>query len=278
MSCHFSSNDLSAEEALKWFADCGNTDAGYLQAHWSRFQYTYEFAMAPVSQGARLDILDVGCHWLHNALLYARAGHRVTCIDGSALVEHPSVIAAAERMGASLLPMRRMETGDGLLVLPDNSVDLVLFCEIIEHIAFNPIPFWKEIYRILRPGGRIIITTPNALYHRSIDTQINRLLSGRGGFGITVNDIMETGTYGHHWKEYSLPELRDYFARLSSDFDTSRHVMATREEDLNATLGPISELVAACADVRAHSIYLDVVLTRKDAGISISPPWIPPQS
>lgn len=89
---------------------------------------------------------------------------------------------------------------------------------------------------------------------------------------------METGTYGHHWKEYSLPELRDYFARLSSDFDTSRHVIATREEDLSATLGPISELVAACANVRAHSIYLDVVLTQKDAGISISPPWIPPQS
>lgn len=99
--------------------------------------------MAPVGQGARLDILDVGCHWLHNALLYARAGHRMTCIDGSALVEHPSVIAAAERMGARLLPMRRMETGDGLFVLPDNSIDLVLFCEIIEHIAFNPIPFWK---------------------------------------------------------------------------------------------------------------------------------------
>lgn len=99
--------------------------------------------MAPVGQGARLDILDVGCHWLHNALLYARAGHRMTCIDGSALVEHPSVIAAAERMGARLLPMRRMETGDGLFVLPDNSIDLVLLCEIIEHIAFNPVPLWK---------------------------------------------------------------------------------------------------------------------------------------
>lgn len=278
MSYGFSPTDFSAEEALKWFEDCGDTDAGYLRAHWSRFQSTYEFAMAPVDPSARLDILDVGCHWLHNALLYARAGHRLTCIDGSALVEHTSVIAAAERMAARLLPMRRMETGDGLRALADNSIDLVLFCEIIENIAFNPIPFWKEIYRILRPGGRIVITTPNAFYHRSIDTQMNRLLSGRGGFGITVNDIMATGTYGHHWKEYSLPELRDYFAKLSRDFDTSRHAMPTRAEDLNTMLGPISELVAACADVRAHSIYLDVVLTQKDAGISISPPWIPPQS
>jgi hypothetical protein len=33
---------------------------------------------------------------------------------------------------------------------------------------------------------------------------------------------MGTGTYGHHWKEYSAAEMRTYFSLLSDDFQVVR--------------------------------------------------------
>ena len=44
----------------------------------------------------------------------------------------------------------------------DNSFDIVYSIEVIEHLR-NPYDFIKEIYRVLRPGGKIIVTTPNIL-------------------------------------------------------------------------------------------------------------------
>ncbi len=44
--------------------------------------------------------------------------------------------------------------------LSDNSVDIVFATEIIEHLS-NPIPIIEEAFRILKPGGIAVVTTPN---------------------------------------------------------------------------------------------------------------------
>jgi 2-polyprenyl-3-methyl-5-hydroxy-6-metoxy-1,4-benzoquinol methylase len=47
------------------------------------------------------------------------------------------------------------------LDLPDESVDCVTFQEVIEHLE-GPAVAVKEINRVLRPGGVLVVTTPNA--------------------------------------------------------------------------------------------------------------------
>lgn len=44
--------------------------------------------------------------------------------------------------------------------LPDNSFDFVISFQVIEHIKKDH-DFVKEIHRVLKPGGKMIITTPN---------------------------------------------------------------------------------------------------------------------
>lgn len=44
--------------------------------------------------------------------------------------------------------------------LPDNSVEVVISLETIEHIK-NPEKFIKEVKRVLVPGGQFIVSTPN---------------------------------------------------------------------------------------------------------------------
>lgn len=46
------------------------------------------------------------------------------------------------------------------LAFPDNSFDFVIMFQVIEHIG-NDRAMIAEIHRVLRPGGRLIVTTPN---------------------------------------------------------------------------------------------------------------------
>jgi len=43
----------------------------------------------------------------------------------------------------------------------DNSYDMVLAMEIIEHVH-SPFFFLEECFRVLKPGGKLILTTPHA--------------------------------------------------------------------------------------------------------------------
>lgn len=57
------------------------------------------------------------------------------------------------------------------LPLADASADVVTAVETIEHLE-NPRAFCRELHRIVRPGGWIVITTPNQLSVLSLLTLI----------------------------------------------------------------------------------------------------------
>jgi len=56
----------------------------------------------------------------------------------------------------------------------DSSFDIVYSIEVIEHLT-NPVDFMKEIFRILKPGGRLILSTPNIL---NINSRISYVTTG----------------------------------------------------------------------------------------------------
>ncbi len=53
------------------------------------------------------------------------------------------------------------------LPIGDRSFDLVVAAEVIEHLE-NPRAMCREIFRLLRPGGRLVLSTPNNESWRSI--------------------------------------------------------------------------------------------------------------
>lgn len=60
----------------------------------------------------------------------------------------------------------------------DNYFDYVIFMEVIEHI-YNPEYVLSEINRVLRPGGKLILSTPNIL---NISSRFRFLIEGSYNF------------------------------------------------------------------------------------------------
>src|SRR6185312_10294986 len=51
---------------------------------------------------------------------------------------------------------------------PDAHFSTVLCCELLEHLFEDPMHLMSEINRILKPGGHLVLTTPNVGSLRSI--------------------------------------------------------------------------------------------------------------
>ncbi len=69
-------------------------------------------------------------------------------------------LACAQAMNADV-PNITYEKNDALnLSYPDGTFDLIVSCEVIEHVG-DPRRMLAEIHRVLRPGGRAVLTFPN---------------------------------------------------------------------------------------------------------------------
>lgn len=264
-------DSLSACQAF--FAEF-SVDQSYLSHHYPRFDVTRRELHATRSLAPGSAVLDVGAHWLHQAALYATDGMRVTALDLSLTMADPGVAAAAAAIDIRLLANDDLEHIPALEAVADNSFELVLFTEIIEHITFNPVAMWRELYRVLKPGARIVVTTPNYYAIRGRLWNPRRPLFRSGG-GITVSDILEMHTYAHHWKEYSLRELVAYFRRLSPDFDCikAKH-MPEYAEGYNGT--PAKWLVRQLeryVPILRPNLHFEVLLREKASGIVVEPSW-----
>ena len=81
----------------------------------------------------------------------------------------------------------------------DASFDLVLFCEIIEHLLIDPVAVLAEIRRVLKPGSYLILTTPNV----SRLENVTRMIAGANLY----DPYSGYGPYGRHNREYNKHEL-----------------------------------------------------------------------
>jgi 2-polyprenyl-3-methyl-5-hydroxy-6-metoxy-1,4-benzoquinol methylase len=84
---------------------------------------------------------------------------------------------------------------------PSGSFDLVIFTEVLEHIAItDPRVVLGEIRRVLRPGGRVVLSTPNVANLSNVVALI------QGGNVFWPPEIFY-GSVDRHNREYAPNEL-----------------------------------------------------------------------
>jgi len=85
--------------------------------------------------------------------------------------------------------------------------DAIVLAEVIEHLATSPRAVLECLAGWLRPGGFIVVQTPNALaLHKRL-----RTLAGRNPLG-TAGGVAAPSHSQEHFREYTLAELREVAA------------------------------------------------------------------
>lgn len=99
-------------------------------------------------------LLDIGCGDGTFTVLLKQAAEAGK-IFGVEIAEEAVAKAKEKGIRATILDI---DTND--LPFEDNYFDMIYCGELIEHL-FNPDHLLKEIHRVLKPGGKCIISTPN---------------------------------------------------------------------------------------------------------------------
>jgi SAM-dependent methyltransferase len=131
--------------------------------YWFRRHEAAYLALARHCTGAT--VLEAGCGEGYGADLLARVAERVLALDYDRLTaEH--VHRVYPRVGV-------VRGNLATLPLADGSVDVVANLQVIEHL-WDQHGFLTECRRVLRPGGRLLVTTPNRItFSPGRDTPLN---------------------------------------------------------------------------------------------------------
>jgi 2-polyprenyl-3-methyl-5-hydroxy-6-metoxy-1,4-benzoquinol methylase len=189
-------------------------DSPQEKEYWDIHQYRFEFLEQHIQslqlpQGA--SVLDVGCY---PPILFSFLKQQGYTTYG--------IASTHEQMESETVKVLNIEKEK--FPWKNSSFNLVVFTEVIEHLPHNPVIPLKEMYRVLAPGGVLMITTPNAvkLHHRL------NLLSGKST-SFPVEQLMtvqpDDGSLYHlHNREYTLDELVELLRLVGFEIAAQEHV------------------------------------------------------
>ncbi|MBU0923017.1 class I SAM-dependent methyltransferase [Patescibacteria group bacterium] len=118
----------------------------------------YEFAKRCFGKNAK--VIDIGCGTGYGSAVLGEK-YEVTAIDNNNEAieyanKHYSKKARFLKANATTLPFE------------DSKFDAACSFEVIEHLK-DTHKFMKEVHRVLRPGGKFILSTPNKFFHSTGD-------------------------------------------------------------------------------------------------------------
>lgn len=172
----------------------------YAEADCDRFVHT--LGLVPNAPGA---VLEIGANPYFTTILLKQ--FRTVDLHLTNYFSGPMTAATQDIVWQGVDGTRHRETldytnvnvEDDALPFADATFDIVLFCEVLEHMTNDPLLALTRIKRVIRPGGQLIVTTPNVARLENIA----RLLTGTNLY----DPYSGYGPYGRHNREYTATEL-----------------------------------------------------------------------
>lgn len=95
----------------------------------------------------------------------------------------------------------------------DASFDVVCCLQLLEHLAVDPMHMMSEINRVLKPGGTLVVTTPNVVRHANLVAMV----LGEHPYGWAPYNGHDTN---RHNREYTPHEVRSLADAAGFDVTT----------------------------------------------------------
>jgi len=148
---------VEPEYILSWSPD--SAAKSYIETHLSRLEKT--LAITPAG-GPGDRILEMGAYLQITPALQARLGYGEVraCYYGPAgKVEHRNRTSSEGEQFDCYVEL--FDAEKDRFTYDDEYFSTVLCCELLEHLTEDPMHMMSEINRILKPGGHLVLTTPN---------------------------------------------------------------------------------------------------------------------
>lgn len=167
----------------------------YLEASLPRFRFVVQQAVRYFPKGGK--VLDLGCapgfmgNMLHNL------GYEMHGIDLNTAWEE----TYPDRQWLEELHVQAIDVEKQALPFADCTFDGAVFTEVLEHIAFaKPVDVLNELTRVLKPGGSLLLTTPNVC-------NLANILALAKGKNIFWAPEIFYGSSDRHNREYTPAEV-----------------------------------------------------------------------
>lgn len=185
-----------------WAVDEASRD--YLDTHRTRLVRTLE--MTPLG-GPEDRVLEMGAYLQVTPALRNRLGYGEVrgCYYGPVgRIDHRTVTSADGE--TFTCEIDHFDAEKDHFPYPDGHFSTVLCCELIEHLFEDPMHLMSEVNRILKPGGHLVLTTPNVAALRGISA----ILLGYhpGFFHAYIKPAAGSGEVdARHNREYTAREI-----------------------------------------------------------------------
>jgi SAM-dependent methyltransferase len=182
---------LYADRSFRSVAFPDAADMSYLNAH------LLERSIRLLAAQLTGDLLDVGCgQQPYRSYFDHVASHRACDFD--ALRGNVDFACPADR-----------------IPLACDTLDSILCTEVLEHVT-DPLAVWREFYRVLRPAGQVLLTTPMYWpphelpydYHRHTEHGLRHMVS-ESGFELIA--LVPRGGPWAMWGQVTLHVVGHYF-------------------------------------------------------------------
>ena len=156
---------VPADYIASW-APAANGSRSYVETHRTRLERT--LALTPLG-GPKDRILEMGAYLQITPALKTRLGYGEVrgCYYGPrGQTDHRSV--ASEHGEDFCCDVDLFDAEKDVFPYEDGYFSAVLCCELIEHLSSDPMHMMCEINRVLKPGGTLVLTTPNIASARAV--------------------------------------------------------------------------------------------------------------
>jgi 2-polyprenyl-3-methyl-5-hydroxy-6-metoxy-1,4-benzoquinol methylase len=238
-------------------------DAGHVRRYLARSHHRTLEVVRLVTSRAPGRVLDVGAGYGFHDILLAQRGVDVTCLE---LAENVS--AYGRMLAARGLPVVEGRLGALPEAVGPESFDTVVLAEVLEHLRVAPARALAELAGVLRPRGRLILTTPNIARWGNV----TRLARGRNileplpADDVGLEHVTDTV---QHLREYTLGEVVDLAEGAGLRVLEARHSLAKdlpppdERGRLRPLLVRVTKAALAAAPARLRSLL--VVVAEKAA-------------